>query len=286
MNTTWKKDFAESVAQKIGFYIEPERVTLAKRRDIYLPEADEWHPTVLCCRDGALTVDVPKKDFHRLENEEISIEDYINQSHWLYGFFVGFNATIMKGAFITPLERKPGIHDKDKIWRFLKITFCRIEHDEDSFMPSIRKCHPCKLKNCPVSRYKSSYGNYAAEPGMIDNRWDLLSSISHRIHEEFGFLINRIYPMEDLEDKNMVLLPYDKKDMFDVYVSDSLIRSILYHPRKSFEFTDIVKVMNVSIKKHYDDSDTFVFDSTQFHNVVKRLGIEEDWDEKTRFFGH
>ena len=89
MNTTWKKDFAKIVAHKIGYYIDPERVIESKRRSFYLPEADEGHPTVLCCRDGMVTIDVPKEDYDKLENEEVSVEDYINQSHWLYGFFAG-----------------------------------------------------------------------------------------------------------------------------------------------------------------------------------------------------
>ena len=278
MNTTWKKDFAKIVAHKIGYYIDPDRVIESKRRSFYLPEADEGHPTVLCCRDGMLTIDVPKEDYDKLENEEVSVEDYINQSHWLYGFFAGLNANIMKGAFIAPLESEPGIYDKDRIWRFLKIMFCKMEHEKDSFLPTIRSCAKCSVRHCPVSRYKDNYGNFTNEPGMIDSRWDLLAAISNRVHKDFGYLINRIYPNEDLDDNEMILTSYDKRDSFDVYVSDSLIRNILYHPKKPFEFADIVRVMNVRLKKNFDDTGVFVFNAQQFRAAVEKFGIDESWD--------
>lgn len=278
MNTTWKNGFSKAIAIKIGFYIDPERVIEAKRRSIYLPEATEGHPTVLCCRDGMLTVDVPKEDYLRLEHEEISIEDYIDKSFWLYGFFAGLTANIMEGAFITPLERAPGIHDKDKIWRFLKIMFCNMEHVKDSFLPTIRACSKCSVRHCPVSRYKGNFGNFANEPGMVDSRWDLLAAISNRVHTDFGYLINRIYPIEDLDDNEMILTSYDRHDSFNVYVSDSLIRNILYYPKKNFEFADIVRVMNVRLKKNFDDNGVFVFNAQQFHTALEKFEIEESWD--------
>ena len=277
MNRTWREVFAEILSKKIGYYVDPERIIKAERRWIYLPETTDGHPVVLCCSDGKLTVDIPKNDFKKLNEEEYLPEDYIDLSYWCYGFYAGLTASILQGGFFTPLEAGRGISNKDKIYRFLKICFCRVAQDTDRNAPTIRTCYRCPIIKCPVSRYKGNFGNYMNEPGMEDCRNDLLTAISMRVHTDFGYLINMIYPKEDLDDNELILMPYYKADTFNAYVSESLVRSLLYHPLKPYEFADIVRVMNVCLKRDYDSEGYFVFDALQFEHVMKKLDIAEAW---------
>ncbi len=197
------------------------------------------YPIVLRHQKGPLSMIIPDMDMKRMESGEISVEEYVNNSIWSFGFFCP-GPSFVESIYWTVIEREGGIHDKKKINRYLTILGCRSAFLNMGWMADKRTCRECSVKNCPMSRFSGNH-SWEGEIKERDERNLFYKTVKNRIEKDFGFVVENCMLQKG---HSILLIPSQTlnphKVGITVYLNDSLMVDLLYHPRK----TDFAKLAN------------------------------------------
>ncbi len=260
-----KAALAATISDRIGHIIATENVHTDESGWFYYIPANSLkakHPLIMNHYRGPLFVVIPLQDMKEIENEKITVPEYIDTAIWSYGYFWGGGA-LLSGVYWQILEGgKPGINDKAKIERYLTILACRTHKRSSGYMPTEQRCANCKVESCPFSKYieKNYDADWKNEVQEYDARVELYKSISRRSKEQFGLDVVSILP-HDGEEHVMKLYAGIEPGTVEVRVAQSLLADLLYHP--AMYDVDIVADdldIEAAIKWHYDNNGRMIND--------------------------
>jgi len=158
----------------------------------YIPEQSlqPKHPLILNHYRGPLFMVVPTEDWIAMENGDISAQEYVDTSYWNFGYFWG-GGSLLGGVQWQPFEDGTGIHETEKISRYLSILSCRTHLRLSGYMPSDQKCRACAVDRCPFSplEEKKTGASWDNEPQEKDDRVEFYKAVKARVEKEFGFKV-------------------------------------------------------------------------------------------------
>lgn len=191
MTKNFKEEMAEKISELIDYRLGAEHIHAIKADGsgyyYYIQALRDGYPLLAMHYRGPLMLVLPYADYQRLENGEVSVDSYIDESHWNYGYYWGGGSPI-GGAYWQPLEETTGIHEKEKISRYLRILSCRTMRRASGYNPSPENCAACQLieTGCPLSPCNQT-GNWENEVEEVDYRLKLIDAVAQRIRDELGF---------------------------------------------------------------------------------------------------
>ena len=217
----------------------------------YIParSLESKHPLILYHYRGAPFVAIPTFDFEEMVDDVISVEDYVNSSFWNYGYYWG-GGSVLYGIFWQQLEDTTGIHDTEKIFRYLTILGCRTHQNSTGYRPSKERCEACELANCPFSTLESKKQNasWDNEVKEENNREKLFLAVRKRIEEQFGLIATCCFPHGwgdticiELDEKTQ------KTGFVTVFLPQHLLLNLLYHPER-YDVEEIAKTLNIQVR--------------------------------------
>lgn len=239
------KPLAEELAQKlnerIGFdkkrypWIEANQIHTDEEGVFYYIPSNSllWnHPLIMAHYRGYLFVVLPDHDSVELMTGAISVEKYIDTAIWNYGFFWG-GGTMLGGAHWQPLEGgKAGITNAPWIRRYLTILMCRTHQRASGFEPDADFCSKCHVEMCPHSKHEKSIG--ASWNREVSEQYDVITLahiLQRRIEEIYGLKMAGCY-CHDFNQNSIILINSFKKDTVSVYIPESFLVDLRYHPGK------------------------------------------------------
>ncbi len=246
---------SNNVSPMVGFRIDPD--------DIH-NDADGWyyyipryslkrnHPLIMRHYRGPIFMVIPTEDWHDLESGNIRIAEYVKNSQWSYGWYWA-GGTLLYGVFWQPLEEK-GIHDTERIARYLEILGCRTCNRSSGHVPTEKECKDCWVEHCPYSPFskedeKASWENEVQEK---DARKELLRLVSERLEKQFGFKVESCFPHGEKE--GIWIFPGFKKDTVSVYLPQDVLIDLLYDPEQ-YNLSELVESwsIDVCVPWHYEN---------------------------------
>jgi len=219
----------------------------------YIQRLKPGYPVLAMHYRGPLMLALPYQDFRRLCQDEVTVDDYIANSHFNYGYYWGGGGMI-SGGYWQPLEEGTGIHDTERISRYLKILGCRTHKVSCGYGPSETGCQQCQLdaKTCPFSPLNEmgSWDNEVQEP---DRRCELFDAIAARVRADLGF--EMIYRLSHNGPKNEVRLrPGWKPDTVKIYANSELLNDLLYYPTEDYDWQKMAQEFTIVIVRDvFDD---------------------------------
>lgn len=208
--------------------------------EYYIPEKSLQanHPLILNHYRGPLIMVIPFKDFELLQNEVITVEEYVNDSYWCFGYHWGGDS-MLHGAKWQPLEEEPGIHNTEKIKRYLKILTCRTYERSSGHIPTTEECTQCFVERCPFSYYEPKYRDSSWENEVLeaDDRIKFFEEVKVLIKEKFG--LDALDCLNQKEN-SISLTPSYEKDSVTIFLPEYLLIDMLYNPGKY----DIIETVN------------------------------------------
>ena len=275
---------ADIVSEKTGLEILPEHVHISSRRSFYIPETDPGRPLLLHHYRGPFFIEINYDDWEKLITGAISPLEYVNTSHWYYGYYWGGGSSI-NGGYFTPLEDKEGINDKEKVFNFMNILACRGSYLTTGYEPSEDDCSCCEVTECPYS--KVSFMPYPLRVNTLpDNRWYFFKALHHYIRKTFDYEIRGMSCSETVLPNEIVLYRNYCERSFEVYVSDRTIKDLLYTKyAEDFNWDVFVKTFNLYVGKRLTNKKIFIEDPIDFEEALTMLKILDDWaaEEKAKF---
>lgn len=244
--------------------------------EYYIPEKSLQanHPLILSHYRGPLFMVIPFEDFDLLLNEKITVENYVNNSYWCFGYYWG-GGSMLYGAKWQPLEEGPGIHNTEKIKRYLEILTCRTFNRSSGHIPTSKECIKCFVERCPFSRYEPKYRNSSWENEVLeaDDRIKFFEVVKVLVKEKFG--LDTLSCLNQKEN-TIALTPCYKKNTVDILLPESLLIDMLYNPGK-YNITETVNSLKLEliIPWHYENNVLF---EAQRINVPENLTRHENVD--------
>lgn len=189
------------------------------------------HPLILNHYRGPLFMVIPFEDWKVLEKGTVSVQEYVESSIWSFGYYWG-GGSILTGIYWQPLEEKEGIHNTEKISRYLSILSCRTNYVSSGYMPTEEQCKSCKIEKCPFSRFApKTYGaSWENEVRELDERKLFFKAVKERIEKQFEGLKVEGFGIRD--GCAISLFPYGIKNTVSVNLNQELLIDMLYHPGK------------------------------------------------------
>ncbi len=229
MNETIVAKLNEEVSKRIGHTIGTDHIHTDENGWYYYIPAKSLlanHPLVLNHYRGPLFIVIPYKDGELLDQETISVEDYIENSTWSFGYYWG-GGSLLGGIRWMPFEEK-GIHETEKIKRYFTILGCRTSRISSGWQAEENDCANCSVKNCPFSRFheNASWDNEVKEE---DDRIKLFKAVKRRIYERFG--LKAVSCMSQDSDTIRMFVGFEKNTV-SVYLPQALMIDMLYNPGK------------------------------------------------------
>ena len=190
------------------------------------------HPLIMAHYRGYLFVVLPEHDSVQLMTGAITVEKYIDEAIWSYGFFWG-GGTMLGGAHWQPLEDgKPGISNTEMIKRYLTILMCRTYQRSSGFVPDENFCANCHVECCPQSKHQKNIGSsWNREVKEVYDVITLAHILQRRIEEIYGLKMIGCFP-HNFSQSNIILTRGYKKGTVDVYIPEDLLVDMRYHPGK------------------------------------------------------
>lgn len=214
----------------------------------YIQDLKPKHPVLAMHYREPLMLVLPYEDFQRLDQEEITVDDYIATSYFNYGYFWG-GGDLIGGAYWQPFEQEAGVHDTERISRYLQILGCRTHKISCGYGPTEDRCQKCQLDatTCPFSplNQTGSWENEVQEP---DGRRKLFEAIDLRLKRELGFEWSFRCAHSDNRDE-MCLFPGREPNTVEVYVSSKLLNDLLYHPHEDRDWQKMADELIIAIAK-------------------------------------
>jgi len=189
---------------------------------------------------------LPNADYQRLEKSEITVDEYIETSHFNYGFLWG-GGGLISGAYWQPLEDVPGIHDTNRISRYLRILSCRTGTRSHGHSPTAERCQKCQLDEtgCPYSPLNQTgcWDNEIQEP---DGRVELFNAIGERLEKELGFKIGNVMSHSN-DSGELLLFPGFEPNSVQAYVNKDLLNDLLYHPKEERDWMAMAQSFKITL---------------------------------------
>lgn len=299
-NTTvkmWKKDFSETMSNRIGFPLEIERICSDENGYHYhiKPKSLSANsPLLLMHYNAKLIAVIPYKEYERLENGEIAPYEYIDKARWNYGrYWCWEKDGKITNLFWMPIEKKDGIHEKAKISRYLKILSCRTTFEVGRELPSEEKCKNCSVQNCPFSPFaeKNEGSDWSKEVQERDYREDFFKAVRERVENEFGLEVIEFYSHD--ATTSLLLMPpavcTTSRDQVMVYMPAMVLNYILYHPSYrnwkqyaksyTFELGVVNKEERFRIPNEMADATEYVKEKIEILCAEPEVVVEEKSDD-------
>ena len=224
----WKHSFASKITSLAGYTLLAENVNSdTPGYHYYIRQLEPGRPLILVHYRGPLFAVIPDEDYIKLETGTTSVEEYIQKSYFYFGYFWGGGS--LTGAYWMPLEDGPGIHETEKISRYLRIVSCRTHKRSSGYSPTEDRCKSCKLtpSTCPYSPLNVS-GSWENEVQEHDARLNFFEKLEEHLKKwgyEVRYFLAHTGSSEEvrLHIANTVTIPH---------ISSKLLNDMLYHPEK------------------------------------------------------
>ena len=284
MNNQWIVTFSKIINSKTGLPVGPDHIHASVQREFYIPEAESGKPLFLHHYRGPFFIDIPQDDYERLATGQVSPEDYINSSQWMFGYYHG-GASMTSGGYFRPLEDTPGINDRDKIYRFMHIIACEGNYRASGYTPTAERCQQCSVEKCPFSYHKGNRGNYARDVARPDGRVKLYRAINKLLMEFGNHRLRSFYFSDELKANEFLIRPCSfQKKAWDLYISASLVRELLYNPDDNWDFDNMAREMAMYIKGFsYRDGKRLIGSQKDLDAALDEFGIRKVWDKLKDF---
>lgn len=221
---------------KIGeSYIQTDRSGAAN----YIPahSLERGYPVIITHLYGIRLMFIPHEDWDALMLREITPHEYVDTAIWNYGYYWGFNTLEDGGVYWQPLEDgEPGIHDKEKVYRYLTILKCRAYEKKHKESPMMIWCSECHLKKCPMSVLKRKKLNTSWDDEVQEHhvRQELYEFLKEMIKKRFGLEVYSLGINWRLNEtpKTIYLSAGYKPGTVKVSIGEKLFTDMMYHPKK------------------------------------------------------
>ena len=281
----WKEVFATEVSKKIGYNIGVDHIHSDENGWYYyisqkslLPK----HPLLMMHYRGPLFAVIPYMEYKQLENGTVDVTQYIDEAKWNFGYYWG-GGSLVGGSFWQPLEDCFGIHDTEKISRYLHILSCKTNRSSSGYMPSASKCMGCKIERCPFSQVdaKKVDASWNNEVKEHDYRKELFEAFSKRAENELDL---NVHGLLTYSGENVLLIPNSTERSCVLYIPVQLNNDILYHPGDR-DWNKIASEYKFELGVSYK-SERMIVDMEQLtvpapefcKNFWSEFGIYEEWD--------
>ena len=273
---------AEIISDKTGLPIDPQNIFQATRHFHYIPETDPGKPLILyyCYYLGnSFEVEINSDDWYNLKSGNVTPEDYVNNSNWYYGYLWD-GGTIITGGYIQALENRAGIHDKEKILRYMTIISCRGDFLSNGYIPSKDGCFDCPVKDCPYSAMKKHHlPMFVNILEAFDNRLAFYNAMKHYLKDEFGYTINGMCCSEGIDKGEIVLYRNVGERTFELYLGDSMIKELFYTPFVAgSHWEKVISNMKLFIGRRFSKERIQIESMQDFEKALIDLKYLRDWD--------
>lgn len=265
-NVNFTKELSERLTEQIGYPLRAENV-IHDHPGIegYVTELKPGYPVMIVlgrtseAGHSLLTLIMAEEDYHRLEKNEINVDQYINESYFHYGYFK--NGGQLTDIYWRPLENDPGIHDTARVNRYLRqlncyeqrrlLRHCRISSD---------MCAECALatESCPYPSLDLADG-VASEILGPDRRKNLFDAVHNRVVKELGFDVYTLGAHHEAKNE-LHLYAGSEPNSAIVHVSWTLINEMLYRPDIEHNWQDLVDSLKLVCRLHRDPEIHFEID--------------------------
>ena len=241
-------------------------------------------PLILSHFVGRLFVILPYKDWEDLSRGKVPVWRYINDSIWSYGYYLA-GPSLKDNLFWQELEGgRRGIHDTEKIQRYLTIMQCRTMQKHLDKLPDEARCADCKQKCCPISSLKSkkrgaSWKNEVKERYV---RVEFQGALEKMLKQRFGFRLASLQTdaaYNETEEfctfrESLYLFPGFVPGTVRVVVSEKLMIDMLYHPQKYDARETVERAKLIAAFAPYD-SKTRKTKPVQYMNIAHNTTATE-----------
>lgn len=245
---TYKEELSNKITELIGYHLGEDHIhnihADGSGWHYYIQSLKPGYPVLAMHYRGPLMLALPYEDYCKLEAGEVTVDDYITRSHWNYGYYWG-GGGLLSGAYWQPLEKETGIHDTERISRYLTILDCRTNLISSGYRPTEECCQRCKLDatNCPFSSLNQT-GTWENEVREPDGRNELFKAVIQRVKDELGF--DYVMVMSHGRQRDEVMLfPGYKPNSVDIYLHKELLNDLLYHPGDEYNCEALAKSFKI-----------------------------------------
>lgn len=239
LNETILTELSEKITELIGFHLGPDHIHHILEDGTgyyyYIRKLKPNHPVFAMHYRGPLVLMLPYQDFCQLDQEEITVDEYIATAHFNYGYFWG-GGGLISGGYWQPFGTEPGIHDKERISRYFRILSCRTNKISSGYPPTEEKCAKCQLDAtaCPYSPLNQTgcWENEVSEP---DGRYELFKAARDRVEKELGFKVVTI-SYHDNDISELHVFPMYEPNTVGIGFGQSLLNDLLYHPEQEHDW--------------------------------------------------
>lgn len=242
-------ELSEKITKAIGFPLR-ENCIFSLGKDgsgwgYYIENLKPGYPVLAMHYRGSLMLALPFADYAQLESGEITVDQYVANSHWNYGYYWS-GGSLLDGIYWQPLEDGVGIHDKERISRYLQIMHCRTCMRSSGYRPTVELCQRCKLVTpCPLSPL-SQKCTWEAEIAEPDGRRLLFEAVAQRIKSELGFNCFLFRPHGSERDE-ILLCPGYELNRVKVCLHKDVLNDLLYHPKDNYDWGTMAQNFNVGL---------------------------------------
>lgn len=249
------KELSEKISGLIGYYLGSDHIHSIQEDGAgyyyYIQNLEPGYPVLVMYYRGPLVLLLPFDDAQRLNLEEVSVDDYIANSHFNYGRYWGGGGMI-SGGYWRPFEDGTGIHDKERISRYFHILSCRTHKVSSGYGPTESQCQKCQLDatSCPFSPLNQT-GSWDNEVQEVDRRRELFDAISERVQNELGFKVVSRMPHDGDQDELRLVISYEE-DTVEAFVSKYLLNELLYYPNEKYDLKRAAESFTISISRPFE----------------------------------
>lgn len=285
LKATVLKELSTKISELIGYQLGEDHIHRIQNDGTgyhyYVQSLKPGYPVLVMHYRGPLVLMLPLDDARRLNREEISVDDYIETSHFSYGYYWG-GGSMINGAYWQPFEVGTGIHDKERISRYLHILDCRTEKISSGYPPTEEKCQKCPLDatNCPFSPLNQT-GSWENEVHEPDRRRELFKAINKRLNRELGFSW-AIRQSHSGDWNELRLYPGWEPDTVEAYVNKDLLNDLLYHPDQDRDLEQMANDFVISIAKPFRPDHRVILPN---NSTCKREICLDFWYETVKEWG-
>lgn len=261
-NLDWKDQFSREIYELTGHRVANYNIYSDERGWYYYIEAQSLeanHPLIINHYRGQLFAVIPLKEYQELEAGTIDINYYIENAYWNFGYYWG-GGSLIGGVFWKPLEDTTGIHNKERVKRYLSILACRTHRRSCGYMPPEEQCGRCHVKQCPFSKVeeKNRGASWEKEVNEHDYRVDMFNAVAKRVKTDLqievsGYLCHK--------GENALLVPHTwKKETCTLYLPVTLTNDLLYHPGER-DWKSIAQNIQLELGVLFDKNKRVLLDS-------------------------
>lgn len=284
INRKWNEIFSDIISDLIGHKIVAENILDDSEGWYYYisnNSLQERHPLIMCHYCGMLFIVIPSKEYEELQCGVISPEEYINKVHWSFGWYWG-GGSMVGGSFWQPLEESSGIHDTEKIRRYLSILKCRTNRRSSGYMPREEDCSQCKVEYCPFSNYgfKKDGASWDNEVQEHDCRRDIFKAVTERAKKELQI---ELHGLMSHNGETALLLPNSYEKSATLYLPVKLLNELLYHPVER-DWEKIASEIKFELGVFNKEERILIVPDEKYspseicRNFWSKFGILDEWD--------